>query len=146
MAALTSLATLAGTGATLYAQNRAQQQARATQRAQVEINQQGEQARMQQLGLQQQGENRERGEQLARTVASARARLAAGGLAVDDGSAASVTQGLAADAAAGAADSDALFRARLSSGRASLLNPDATLVNALRALPSFGGAVRSLLD
>jgi hypothetical protein len=112
----------------------------------VDIAQQGEQARLQQLVIQQSGDTRERDAQLARTVASARARLAAGGLAVDDGSAAAVTAGLTRDAAAGAADSDALFRARLSSGRASLLSPDATLTNALRALPSFGGAVRSLLD
>lgn len=145
MAALTSLATLAGAGASLYAQNRAQQQ-RAMQRAQLDITQQAEQARQQQLALQQVGDSRARSEQLARTIASARARMAAGGLAVDDGSAAAVTQGLAQDAAAGAADSDALFRARLSSGRASLLNPDATLTTALGALPSFGRAVRNLLD
>jgi hypothetical protein len=87
-----------------------------------------------------------RGEQVARTVASARARLAGGGLAVNDGSAATVSQGLRADAAAGQADSDALFRARLSSGRASLLNPDASLTSVLRAVPSFGYAVRNLLD
>ena len=146
MAALTSLATLAGAGASLYAQNRAQQQQRAMQRAQLDIAQQAEQARQQQLALQHVGDTRARGEQLACTIASARARMAAGGLAVDDGSAAAVTQGLAQDAAAGAADSDALFRARLSSGRASLLNPDATLTNALGALPSFGRAVRNLLD
>lgn len=65
---------------------------------------------------------------------------------MNDGSAAAVAQGLRADAAASQADSDALFRARLASGRASLLNPDATLTNVLRAVPSFGNAVRSLLD
>lgn len=146
MAALTSLATLAGAGASLYAQNRAQQGQKAMQRAQLDIAQQGEQGRQQQLVLQQGSDTRTRQEQLARTIASTRARLAAGGLAVDDGSAAAVTAGLARDAAAGAADSDALFRARLSSGRASLLNPDETLSNALRALPTLGGAVRSLLD
>jgi hypothetical protein len=79
-------------------------------------------------------------------VAAARARLAGGGLAVNDGSAASITQGLRADAAASQADSDAIFRTRITSGRASLLNPDATLTNVLRAVPSFGNAIRNLLD
>ena len=45
-------------------------------------------------------ERRARGEQLARTVASARARLAAGGVAVGEGSAAALDAGLRADAAA----------------------------------------------
>jgi len=146
MAALSSLATLASAGVGLYAQNRASQQQAATQRAQLEVNRQQEQARQQQLTLQQQAEARARGEQVARTVAAARARLGAGGLDVNDGSAATVTQGLRADAAASQADSDTIFRARLTSGRASLLNPDATLTNVLRAVPSFGNAVRNLLD
>ncbi|UPY36609.1 hypothetical protein [Sediminicoccus sp. KRV36] len=146
MAAISSLATLASAGVGIYAQNRAAQQQRATQRAQLQVSQQQDAGRQEQLALQQQAEARARGEQVARTVASARARLAGGGLAVNDGSAAAVTQGLRADAAAGQADSDALFRARLASGRASLLNPDATLTNVLRAIPSFGNAVRNLLD
>lgn len=146
MAALGSLATLASAGVGLYTQNRAAQQTAATQRAQVDIAQQQEVARQQQLTLQQQGDQRARGEQVARTVASARARLAAGGLSANDGSAATVTEGLQADAAAGQADSDALFRARLSSGRASLLNPDGSLTAVLRAVPTFGSAVRNLLD
>ena len=79
-------------------------------------------------------------------MASARARLAAGGISANDGSAATVTEGLRADAAAGQADSDALFRARLTSGRASLLNPDGSLTTVLRAVPSFGNALRNLLD
>lgn len=57
-----------------------------------------------------------------------------------------MTEGLRADGAAGQADSDALFRARLSSGRASLLNPDGSLTSVLRALPTFGNALRNLLD
>jgi hypothetical protein len=146
MAALSSLATLASAGVGLYAQNRTSQQQAGNQRAQAEVNRQQEVVRQQQLTLQQQAEARARGEQVARTVASARARLAGSGLAVNEGSAASVTQGLRADAAAGQADSDAIFRARLSSGRASLLNPDATLTNVLRAIPSFGNAARNLLD
>lgn len=146
MAAISSLATLASAGIGLYAQNRVSQQQKSMQRAQVNINREQDQARQQQLTLQQQAEARARGEQVARTVASARARLAGGGLSSNEGSAAAVTEGLRADAAAGQADSDALFRARLSSGRASLLNPDGSLTNLLRALPSFGNSVRSLLD
>lgn len=146
MASLGSLATLASAGVGLYTQNRAAEQSAATQRAQVELSQQQEAARQQQLTLQQQAEQRARGEQVARTVASARARLAAGGLSTDDGSAATVTEGLRADAAAGQADSDAIFQARLTSGRASLLNPDGSLTAALRSVPSFGRALRNLLD
>lgn len=149
MAALAPLATLASTGFGVYAQQQQAAQARAQQRAQVEIQQQAEKARQEQLQLQQQAEARLRGERLSRTLASTRARLAAGGLSVDDGSAAAVQAGLRADAAAGQQDSDELFRARLASGRASLLNPDGsfTTVNSLlRALPSFGSSVRSLLD
>lgn len=146
MAAISSLATLASAGIGIYAQQRAAQQQKAMQRAQVQVSQQQDVGRQQQLTLQQQAEARARGEQVARTIAAARARLAGGGLAVNDGSAAAVTQGLRADAARSAADDDALFRARLSSGRASLLNPDASLTGVLRALPSFGNAVRNLLD
>jgi hypothetical protein len=57
-----------------------------------------------------------------------------------------VTEGLQADAAAGQADSDAIFRARLTSGRASLLNPDGSLTTVLSAVPTFGRALRNLLD
>jgi hypothetical protein len=146
MAAISSLATLASAGVGIYAQTRAAQQQRASQRGQADISRQQDAGRQEQATLQQQAEARARGEQVARTVAAARARLAGGGLSVNDGSAAAVTQGLRADAAASQADSDALFRARLASGRASLLNPDATLTNVLRAVPSFGNAMRSLLD
>jgi hypothetical protein len=146
MAAMGSLATLASAGVGLYTQNRAAQQAAKTQRAQVDVSQQQEVARQQQLTLQQGAEQRARGEQVARTVASARTRLAAGGLSANDGSAATVTEGLQADAAASQADSDAIFRARLTSGRASLLNPDGSLTSVLRAVPTFGRALRNLLD
>ena len=146
MAALGSLATLASAGVGLYTQTRAAQQVAKAQRAQVDVAQQQEVARQQQLTLQQQADQRARGEQVARTVASVRARMAAGGISATEGSAATVTEGLRADAAAGQADSDAIFRARLTSGRASLLNPDGTLTAALRSVPTFGNALRNLLD
>lgn len=118
MASLGSLATLASAGVGLYRQNRIAEASASTDRAQAEIGRQQEVARQQQLTLQQQADQRARSEQVARTVASARARLAAGGVSANDGSAATVTEGLQADAAAGQADSDAVYRARLSSGRA----------------------------
>ncbi|MCX8134938.1 MAG: hypothetical protein N3D18_13365 [Roseococcus sp.] len=146
MAALASLATLASAGVGLYAQQQAAQAQRAVQRAQVENQRQQEEARQQQLLLQQEAEARARREQLARTIASTRARLAAGGIPVNEGSAATVQAGLSADAAAGMRDSEALYRARMTSGRASLLNPDMSTTTLLRALPGFGNALRSLLD
>ncbi len=146
MASLGSLATLASAGVGLYRQDRVAEASAANDRAQAEVARQQEIARQQQLTLQQQADQRTRSEQVARTVASARARLSAGGVSADDGSAATVTEGLQADAAAGQADSDALFQARLTSGRASLLNPDASLTTVLRAVPTFGNALRNLLD
>ncbi|MFL1463126.1 hypothetical protein ACI6QG_13035 [Roseococcus sp. DSY-14] len=146
MGALTSLATLAGAGASLYAASRTQQAQQAQNRAQVQLAQQQQQAQQGQLALQQEAERRARAEQLARTIAAARARLGAGGVAAGEGSGAALEAGLRADAAAGQQDSDEMFRARLASGRASLLNPDMSLTNALRAVPTFGTAIRSLLD
>jgi len=146
MAALTSIASLVGAGASLYAQQQQVDRSRDVSRAQAQINAQAEQQRQQQLSLAQTAERTARAEQVARTVASARARLAAGGVSPDDGSAAAVAAGLRGDAARAQADSDEMFRARLSAGRASLLNPDGSTVPLLRALPSFGYAVRNLLD
>lgn len=146
MAALTSIASLVGAGASLYAQQQQIQRGNQAQRAQVDIAQAQEAQRQQQLALAQAAERRARQEQVARTVASARARLASGGVSPDDGSGAALTAGLRADAAASQADSDALFRARLASGRASLLNQDGSLVPLLRAVPTFGNALRNLLD
>lgn len=146
MAALSSLATLASAGVGLYAQQRAGQAQRATQQAQIGLQQQQDEARQRQILAQQEAETRVRREQLARTIASTRARLAAGGVSVNDGSAATVQDGLRADAEAGMRDNESLYRARMTAGRASLLSPDASTINLLRALPSFGNAVRSLLD
>lgn len=146
MAALASLATLASAGVGLYSQQQSAQAQRAVQRAQVENQRQQEEARQQQLLIQQEAEGRARRDQLARTLASTRARLAAGGIPVGEGSAATVQEGLRADAAAGQRDTEALYRARMTSGRASLLNPDMSTTTLLRALPGFGNTLRSLLD
>ena len=146
MAALASIATLVGAGASIYAQNRNLQAQRATQLGQAQANQQVEAQRQAQLIADQQAEQRARQVQLARTVATTRARLAASGINPDDSSGAAITTGLAADTAAAAQDSDVAFRARLASGRASLLNQDTTVTGFTRASTSIGGALRNLLD
>lgn len=146
MAALASIATLASAGAGLYAQSRQASSQAAMQRAQAEQAQSAERLRQEQLIVQQQAEQRSRAAQLARTVATARARMASSGVSPNDGSAAALTAGLQADAAAARHDDDRIFRARLSSGRASLLNPDASFTGFVRAGQAFGTAVRSLLD
>ncbi len=146
MAALASIGTLLGAGATIYAQKRNQKAQYATQLAQVQANQAVDVQRQNQLIAQQQAEQRARQVQLARTVASTRARLAASGVAADDGSGTAITTGLATDAATAATFSDAAFRAQLAYGRASLLNPEGSLTGFTRAGQSFGGAVGNLLS
>jgi len=146
MAALASIATLATAGLGIYGQARQASGQAAMQRAQAEQAQSAERLRQEQLIAQQNAEQRARAAQLARTIANTRARLAASGVSGGDGSAAALTAGLQADAAAARADDDRIFRARLASGRASLLNPDASFTGFVRAGQAFGGALRSLLD
>lgn len=146
MAALASIATLVGAGATLYGNVRQAQTAQAMNRAQVQIAQQQEQARQDLLKQQQQEAALARSQALTRTIASARARMAAGGLVADEGSAGAVTVGLRQDAAAMQGADDATFRARLAQGRSSLLNPDGTLNALLQSGRSFGYVARNLLD
>jgi MFS family permease len=116
------------------------------QRAQAEANQAVEVQRQNQLIAQQQAEVRNRQLQLARNIATTRARLASSGVAPDDGSAAAITTGLTGDAAAAANASDAVFRAQLASGRASLLNPATNATSFTRAGRSFGSALNNLLQ
>jgi len=146
MAALASIATLVGAGATLYGNIRQAQYAQAASRAQAQVAQQQEQARQQVLKQQQQEAALARSQALARTIASTRARMAAGGRAPDEGSAGAVIAGLKQDAAAAQDADDATFRARLAQGRSSLLNPDGTLTALLQSGRSFGYFARSLLD
>ena len=146
MAALASIATLAGAGATVYGQVRQAQAAKAYNRAQVQLDQKQEVARQQALLAQQAQDRQARGAALARTVAAARARMAASGVTPDAGSAGAVTAGLKGDAAA-AQDAEAdVYRARLGQGRASLLAPDGTFDALLRSGRTLGGIARSLLD
>ncbi len=146
MAQLASLATVLGTGATLYSTARQAEAQRSTARAQAEQAAAQQQARTQQLAAEQVAEARNRQVRLDRTIASARARLAAGGVSPDGGSAAALEAGLRQDAAMAQQDSDAVFSARLSAGRRSLLNDDGSLTAWLRAGTSFGNSLRSLLD
>jgi hypothetical protein len=145
MAQLASLASLAGTGLAVYGQVRQGRQQQATQRAQEENLRAQQAAQQDQAAVQAAAAERERAERLARTIASARARLAAGGVAPDEGSAAALTAGLRRDAAQDAADDAALGAARLAAGRRSLLQPDGSLNAFLRAGQTLGGAVRNLL-
>ncbi|MCQ4159772.1 hypothetical protein NON00_07505 [Roseomonas sp. GC11] len=146
MAQLAPIATLVGTGASLYGTVRQGQAQAAQTRAQAQQEAAALAARQQQLVAQQEAEARNRQDQLERTVASTRARLAASGISPDQGSAAAITTGLQQDAAEAAQTSSDTYSARLAAGRSSLLNNDGSLTTWLRAGNSFGGAVRSLLE
>lgn len=146
MAQLASLASLVGTGLAAYGQVRQGQQQRSAARAQGENVRQQQAAQQQQADAQLAARDRERQATLARTIASARARLAAGGVAPDEGSAAALAAGLTSDAAQGAAEDAAITSARLAAGRRSLLTPDGSVNAFLRAGQTLGGAVRNLLD
>jgi small-conductance mechanosensitive channel len=145
MAALASIAALVGTGASVVGSVRQSDSQRQTQRAQAELAQQQEQARQQELIAQRERDRAERAETLSRTIASTRARLAAGGIAPDEGSGAAITTGLAESAATVDDLSDEAFRARLSRGRASLLAPDGTVNAFLQAGRTLGSTARNLL-
>jgi hypothetical protein len=146
MGALASLAAVAGAGASIYGTVRQSQTQAANNRAQVTVAQQQETARQQELAAQQEAERAQRAQTLARTIASTRAKLAASGIAPDEGSAGAVTTGLRRTAAESQQDDDEVFRARLARGRSSLLNPDGTLTAVLQSGRTLGAAARNLLD
>lgn len=146
MAALASVATLLAAGATAAGSIRQAEAQRQAQRAQAAIAQQQDQARQQELILQRERDRAEREQTLARTIAATRARLAAGGVAPDEGSGAAVTTGLRRTAAEAEDATDEAFRVRLARGRASLLAPpDGSLNAALAVTRTLGQAARSLL-
>ncbi len=146
MGALSSIAALAGAGISAYGTVRQAQTQRQNQRAQVDLARQQEQARQQELLAQQEADRVQRQQTLQKTIASTRARMAASGVAPDEGSAGAITTGLERTAAESRDADDEVFRARLARGRASLLNPDGTLTAALAAARGFGASARSLLD
>jgi hypothetical protein len=146
MAALASLATLVGAGATIYGNARQAQQQTALNKAQVQIAQQQDAARQQALLAQQAAEAQQRALALSKTIATTRARLAASGVSPDAGSAGALAAGLTQEAAAAQTADDATLRARLAQGRISLLNPDGTFTALLQSGRTFGSATRNLLD
>ncbi|MGG5820502.1 hypothetical protein [Falsiroseomonas sp. HW251] len=146
MAQIAPIATLVGTGISLYAASRQASQQAAQAQNQAANAQAAQQAAAQQQAVQQAADQRARDARLAGTLASARARLAAGGVTPDDGSAKALTAGIEGDAAASQASSDAVFAARLAAGRRSLLTDSGSLTPWLRAGNGFGTALRSLLD
>jgi len=146
MAAIAPVATLVGSGVSLYATGRQASQQSAQAKAQRQQAEADAAQRQEQISVQAATDARERQATLDRTLASTRARLAASGVSPDQGSAAAITAGLTEDAAAAQADSNAAFQARLASGRSSLLNTDGSLTTWLRAGQGLGTTVRSLLD
>ena len=139
MAQIASIASLALAGASLEGQMRnrkAERQARETQQS----------AQQQFLASQQAAQQRARQDVLARSIAATRARLAAGGLSLDEGSAAALVAGMRADAAQNDTESADLLRLRLAAGRPSLLNGNGDFQGFVRATQSFGAVARNLLD
>jgi hypothetical protein len=139
MAQIASIASLALAGASLEGQMRnrkAERQAREAQQS----------AQQQLLASQQAAQQRARQDVLARSIAATRARLAAGGLSPDEGSASALVAGMRADAAQNDAESADLLRLRLAAGRPSLLNGNGDFQGFVRATQSFGAVARNLLD
>lgn len=139
MAQIASIASLALAGASALGQaesRKAETRAREAQQA----------AQQQYLASQQAAQQRARQDILARSIAATRARLAAGGLSADEGSAAALVAGMRADAAQHDAESDDLLRQRLAAGRPSLLNGNGDFQGFVRATQSFGAVARNLLD
>jgi hypothetical protein len=146
MAQIAPLASLISGVAGLASAQGQQRQAQAQAQAQA----QGEALRGAQLQAQSVEAQRQRREALARTVASARARLAAGGVSAGEGSAAALVGGIEEEARA-RNDADAQqLNFRLASGRSSLLDNSGNLTPFVRAgttlASSLGTSVRSLLN
>jgi hypothetical protein len=146
MAQLAPIAAAIGAGASIYSSVQQAQAQSANAKAQARAAREQEAARVAQVGVQQSVDARARDARLAGTLASARARLAAGGISADEGSAAALTAGLERDAAAAQSDSEQVFAARISAGRRTLLNGDGSLTSWLRAGSTFGTSLRNLLD
>ena len=146
MAQLAPVVTLAATGASIYAQS--QQAARQKKNAQAQQANalQQQQAQQQILTVQAAQNTAERQAQLERSIASARARLAAGGVDPNDGSSAALVAGLRSTAAAEQNSDDATYAARLTAGRKSLLDQDASMTSWARAAQGLGRVATSLLD
>jgi Na+-translocating ferredoxin:NAD+ oxidoreductase RnfC subunit len=146
MAQIATVATLALAGASAYGQVQQQRQRKAEIRVQQEAAQQQQLAQQQVMATQTAAQQRARQEVMARTIAATRARMAAGGVSPDEGSASALTAGMVADAAQDQAESSDLLRQRLAAGRPSLLSSNGDFQGFVRATQSFGAIARNLLD
>jgi hypothetical protein len=146
MAQIATIASLALAGVSAYGQVQQQRQRKAEVRVQQEAAQQQQVAQQQVMATQTAAQQRARQEVMARTIAATRARMAAGGVSPDKGSASALTAGRAADAAQDQAESTELLRTRLAAGRPSLLSSNGDFQGFVRATQSFGAIARNLLD
>ena len=145
MAALASLGTVVGAGASIYGNVRQAQLQQANNQAQVQIAQDQNATRQQELLAQAAQDEQARQLTLQRSVAGDRAQLAADGISPDSGSAAAVIGGLTQQAAQAQAASDAVLRARLAQGQISLLAPGNTATTLLQNGPGLSYVTRSLI-
>ena len=146
MAQIATIASLAIAGVSAYNQAQQQRQRKAATRVQQEAAREHQIAQQQAITTQAAAQQRARQDVLARTIAATRARLAAGGISPDEGSAAALTAGMVADAAQDQAESTELLRTRLAAGRPSLLTSNGDFQGFVRATQSFGAIARNLLD
>lgn len=146
MAQIATIASLAIAGVSAYNQAQQQRQRKAATRVQQEAAREHQIAQQQVITTQAAAQQRARQDVLARTIAATRARLAAGGISPDEGSAAALTGGMVADAAQDQAESTELLRTRLAAGRPSLLTSNGDFQGFVRATQSFGAIARNLLD
>lgn len=141
MAQLSSLGALLSTAGVVTSLVQGQRQSGVSREAQA--------ARAAQAQAANEEERRRREAALRRTIASTRARLAAGGVSTESGSAAAVVEGLEREAANREESETALLQNRLASGRASLLDGDGGLQPFLRvgrSVVGLGSSFRNLLD
>lgn len=142
MAQLATVATIASTAAGIAQSTMQGQAARKAEAAQ-------QTAQTAALQAQASERARQRRDLLERTVASARARLAAGGASPDSGSGAALVDGLRAETAQAQDADNQQLAARMAAGRRSLLSGDGTLstfTRAVRGSQAVGSGLRSLLD
>ncbi|WP_338664033.1 hypothetical protein VQH23_02470 [Pararoseomonas sp. SCSIO 73927] len=146
MAQLAPVVTLAATGASIYSQMEAAKRQKKNAQIQQANAQVQQQAQEEVLAAQAAQNSVERQRALDRTIASSRARLAAGGVSPNEGSGAAMAAGLRAAAAEAQGADDTVYAARLSANRRSLLDGDTSLNNWVRAGQGLGRVVKSLLD
>ena len=143
MAQLVPVASLlTGVAGLVGAQKQAQAQRRQQEEAQA--------AREAQLRLATEEQARQRREMLARTIASTRARLAAGGVSAAEGSGAALVSGLEEDTEAREAAEAQDFALRIAAGRRSLLDEQRNLAPFIRVgsqlATGLSSSFRSLLN